>query len=247
MVRADGPARKEQGDHRHALAAHTFAAPADRRGSGWCDALFLGRRCRPCFRIWLLGRDHDDCAIVADLTPCRQRCNRPVGTERLTQRRKEGLRVRIVGRLRLVALPGQRPPAGLASGGYRRPCRRQGSCQSLEVGEPHGRSSRKTEDLRTAWRASPRTGAKAITEASGCGPVTGEASNRPDRSLTRIMRVAASSMRLIGIRPALASSTVDGMNSSSRPAPCQIDAGVDRLRAMPLGAAGNLLDHRSSR
>ena len=40
-----------------------------------------------------------------------------------------------------------------------------------------------TSDLRTASRASARTSGELITGASGCGPVAGDASNRPDAHL----------------------------------------------------------------
>ena len=99
-----------------------------------------------------------------------------------------------------------------------------------------------TSDSRTARRASARSTTLSSSPAKRRSDGRGR-SNSPARSLTRRMRVTASSMRDMGITPASTSAIVLGMKAT----PVvrhheQVDAGVDRLRAVIVGAAGHLAD-----
>src|SRR4030095_10950821 len=62
----------------------------------------------------------------------------------------------------------------------------------LERGSAPRSFLRSTSDFRTASRASARDAGSLIAVAGGWGPVAGEASNRPLRSLARMMRDTAS-------------------------------------------------------
>ena len=113
----------------------------------------------------------------------------------------------------------------------------------LESGSARRSFLSSTSDFRTASRASARDAESPMADAVGWGPVAGDPSNRPPRSLARTMRDTASSIRAIGIAPLRTSA--DGVGDELLPVVGnhdQVDPGIDRLRAVRLGAARDLFD-----